>query len=93
MILGGLPSSWSISATDSRAASSCRHSTTRSTPAISSRLAFTSFRSSGAMLTSSICGIVWSRSRIWRPVVPASPSMKTLAMMEGASVPLEESTY
>ena len=51
---------------------------------MSSRLAFTSFRSSGAMLTSSICGIVWSRSRICRPVVPASPSMKTLAICEYA---------
>ena len=41
-------------------------------------------RSSGAMLTSSTCGIFCSRSRIWRPVVPASPSMKTLGMVEAS---------
>ena len=54
MIFGFLPLNWSISATDSRAASSCRHRITRSTPAISSRLASASLRSSGAMLTSSM---------------------------------------
>src|SRR5690606_6191235 len=50
------------------------------TPAIRSRLAAGSLRFSGAMLTSSISGIVTSRSRICRPVVPASPSMKTLGI-------------
>src|SRR5688500_7784254 len=74
-----------MTATDSRAASSCRHRMTRSTPAISSRLAAAFLRSSGAMLTSSIWGIFSSRSRICRPVVPASPSIKTL----GISVPVE----
>ncbi len=70
----------SIMATDSRAASSCRHSTTRSTVPISARLAAASLRSSGAMLTSSMAGMACSRSRICSPVVPASPSIKTLGM-------------
>src|SRR6185369_3262215 len=70
----------SMTATDSRAASSCRQRITRSTPAIRSRLAAAFLRSSGAMLTSSICGIFSSRSRICKPVVPASPSIKTLGI-------------
>src|SRR6185369_7404864 len=70
----------SITATDSRAASSCRQRMTRSTPAINSRFAAAFLRSSEGMLTSSICGNFSSRSRICKPVVPASPSIKTLGI-------------
>ncbi|MCY1551940.1 hypothetical protein D9M68_883060 [compost metagenome] len=64
MILGWWPTIASIMATDSRAASSCRHKMTRSTCAISSRLASGSLRRSGAMLTISMVGMRCSRSRI-----------------------------
>ena len=85
MILGpGWPLDWamaSMTATVSRAASSCRHKMTTSTPAIRARLALASLRSSGAMLTNSMPAMFCSRSRICKPVVPASPSIKTLAMV------------
>ena len=51
-----------------------------STSPIKARLACGSLRSEGSMLTTSMLGICAKRSRIWSPVVPASPSIKTLGM-------------
>ena len=61
MILGWWPFKLSIMATDSRAASSCRHSTTKSTCAIRARLASGSLRLAGSMLTTSMAGM-WARA-------------------------------
>ncbi|MDT4865023.1 hypothetical protein FQZ97_998030 [compost metagenome] len=84
MTRGWWPLMPSIMATDSMAASSCRQRMTRSACAMRSRLASGSLRRSGAMLSNSIAGMPCKRSRICRPVVPASPSMKILAMTLGA---------
>jgi len=70
----------STSAAVSLAASSCRHRMTRSTAAMISRLACGSLRRAGSMLTTFTPAMPCSRSRICRPVVPASPSMKIRAM-------------
>ena len=51
-----------------------------STSPIKARLACGSLRNDGSMLTTSMPGICAKRSRIWSPVVPASPSIKTLGM-------------
>src|SRR5690606_12043274 len=70
--------SFSISDTASRAASSGKHRITAST-LLSSRLrSAASLRLAGSMETSSRSRRPSRRSRICRPVVPASPSMKTL---------------
>src|SRR5690606_18642938 len=61
---------------------------TRSTSSIISRRAPASFRRSAAMDRRETCGFAASRSRICRPVVPASPSMNTVGVlaMEWTSV-------
>ena len=51
-----------------------------STSPIRARLACGSLRNDGSMLTTSMLGIFAKRSRIWSPVVPASPSIKTFGM-------------
>src|ERR1700712_166029 len=67
-------------AADSRAASSGRQRTIRSTSAMMSRLAEGSRRRSNGRLFRVTWGIAPRRSRMPRPVVPDSPSMKTVVM-------------
>ena len=74
------PRPWRRPAPRSRArASSGRQSTTRSTSPSRARLAAGSLRRSGSMLLRSTPATARSRSRMPRPVVPASPSMNTAA--------------
>jgi hypothetical protein len=75
----------SISATASLAASSGRQRITASAPFSMSRRAEASLRSAGSMEISSRSRRLSSRWRICRPVVPASPSMKTLGAMVSSS--------
>ena len=70
----------SIIATASFAASSGRQRMATSTEFRSSRRAAGSLRRSGSIDTSVTSERFCNRSRIWRPVVPASPSMKMLVM-------------
>ena len=81
-ILTSLPSSTSDTA--STAASSGRQSTTASAPLIAALRAAASLRAAGSMDTISIPGCVLRRSSTWRPVVPASPSMKTFFLARSA---------
>src|SRR5437879_1845944 len=69
--------------TASRAASSGRQSTTASTPFSNSARASGSLRRAGSMEITSRSLRRASRSRICRPVVPASPSMKIVWVILG----------
>src|SRR5258708_14365204 len=71
--------------TASRAAPSGRQSTTASTPFSSSARAVGSLRRAGSMETTFRSRRSASRCRICRPVVPASPSMKIVWVMDLAS--------
>jgi len=67
--------------TASREASSGRHRTTASAAFSSSARASASLRRAGSIESTSRSRRFASRSRIWRPVVPASPSMKIVWAM------------
>src|SRR5438477_4249957 len=73
-----------MSRTASRAASSGRHRITRSAAFSMSLRAAASLRFAGSIETSSISRRPWSRRWICRPVVPASPSMKTLGAISNS---------